>query len=490
MFRRLTLLAVLLAGNAATAAQQALPAPVLAALKANDLGPEALAVAALPLSHAAAPWLHRAGVPMQPGSTMKLVTAIVALDRLGTELRGFTELRSAAPLQEGTLQGELVLQGGADPDLGIPQFWQMLLELRQAGVLSVQGDLLIDRTLFNPPRPDLGLPPFDEQPDFPYNVVPDALQLAGNLLPLAISSESGQVEVSSVPPLPGLQFDTGALTLKDKPCKDWDDDWKPLQRVHEGAVTRVVLQGSFPPACSQRQALQVLDRTELAERLFRTLWEGLGGRWNGRAREAATPPGTRLLVRREGRRWGEVLRPMMKQSDNPWTRLLFLQLGARGALAPERPTAERAAAEVRGWLAQHRISDTGLVLDNGSGLSRSERITPLQLASMLRVAWSARYAADLQASLPVAGVDGTLRNRLKNSPATGWARLKTGYLNNVVALAGYVRDAHGWPWAVAMMVNAPRAVRGRPAMEALIDHIARQGLPAAGAVWPPDKEHP
>jgi D-alanyl-D-alanine carboxypeptidase/D-alanyl-D-alanine-endopeptidase (penicillin-binding protein 4) len=99
---------------------------------------------------------------------------------------------------------------------------------------------------------------------------------------------------------------------------------------------------------------------------------------------------------------------------------------------------------VRQWLAEHGIGDAGLVLDNGSGLSRSERITPLQTGQhAARWRGAGRHAPELQMSLPVAGVDGTMRNRLKDSPATGWARLKTGTLRNVVALAGYVRD----PWA-------------------------------------------
>jgi D-alanyl-D-alanine carboxypeptidase/D-alanyl-D-alanine-endopeptidase (penicillin-binding protein 4) len=139
---------------------------------------------------------------------------------------------------------------------------------------------------------------------------------------------------------------------------------------------------------------------------------------------------------------------------------------------------------VRQWLAQHGINDTGLVLDNGSGLSRSERVTPLQMASALKVAWFGRHAAELQMSLPVAGVDGTLRNRIKDSPATGWARLKTGTLRNVVALAGYVTDNVGWPWAVVVMVNHDNAKVARPVLDALVDSIARQGPPAAGVAPP------
>jgi D-alanyl-D-alanine carboxypeptidase/D-alanyl-D-alanine-endopeptidase (penicillin-binding protein 4) len=191
----------------------------------------------------------------------------------------------------------------------------------------------------------------------------------------------------------------------------------------------------------------------------------------------ALPPGTRLLARRLSRPWGELLRMMNKQSDNPSTRLLFLSLGlAAMADAPGVPTAELAQRAVQAWLAEHRIGATGLVLDNGSGLSRSERISPRQLAQLLQAALAGRWAPELMMSLPVAGVDGSLRNRLKTGPATGWARLKGGTLKDVTALAGVVPDAQGRLWVLAAMVNHEQAAAARPALDALVDWVARGGM--------------
>jgi D-alanyl-D-alanine carboxypeptidase/D-alanyl-D-alanine-endopeptidase (penicillin-binding protein 4) len=240
--------------------------------------------------------------------------------------------------------------------------------------------------------------------------------------------------------------------------------------------SRIELHGGFPRGCTQRVALQLVDRSVLAGQLFRALWQGLGGTWAGQVREDAAPADTRLLARHDARPWGEVLRHLNKTSDNAEARLLYLLLGVPAMAAePGATTAELSARAVREWLAEHRIDDSGIVLDNGSGLSRSERIAPWQMARMLQEAWYGRHASELQMSLPTAGVDGTMRNRLKSSPATGWARLKTGTLRNVVALAGYVVDARGRPWAVSMMINHEDADRGRPVLDALVDSIARGG---------------
>jgi len=505
-----------------------LPGAVPRALAAAGVPTEALAVVALPLGHGGRGWGHRAEVPMQPGSTMKLVTSVVALDRLGPGHRGHTTLKSAAPLQGGVLQGDLWLEGGADPDLGLPQFWALLTELRAAGVRQIAGDLVVDRRLFNPARADLGMPPFDEGPEWPYNVIPDALGLADSLLPVEIDSTAGSVTARTVPPLVGIEL-RPRMALAERRCADWEDDWQPPRLAEGGSGPIVELHGRFPRDCRRRVTLHVLDRQQLTESVFRTLWAELGGGFTGRVIEAApavvagtagarpldvagpaspgsasasapasgsasastpmaSPPSSpaaaptpmRTLAQRHSRPWGEVLRHMNKASDNPRTRLLYLSLGVpQMAAHPGLPTAALSERVVRQWFAERRIATPGLVLDNGSGLSRSERITPLTLAQMLQAAWAGRYASDFMMSLPLAGEDGTMRSRLKDSPATGWARLKTGTLRNVAALAGYVRDAEGRPWAVAMMINHERARAARPALDALVDAMARSPRPGA-----------
>jgi serine-type D-Ala-D-Ala carboxypeptidase/endopeptidase (penicillin-binding protein 4) len=458
-----------------------LPAAVQAALAQAGLPADALGAIAIPQTFWARPWQHRAEVPMQPGSSMKLVTTIVALDRLGPNHRGRTALHTTGAVNNGVLDGDLVLVGGADPDFDLPALWQLLFELRQRGVHTVNGGLLLDRTLFRPARIDIGLPPFDEAPEWPYNVIPDALMLNGDLMGLSLSSaESGAVNARLVPPLEGINVDADALALTNTACAEWDEDWLP-PRVAETSPGqwRIELQGGFPRRCQAQTALQLLDRNVITERQVRAVWASLGGRFTsapGSVREAALPAGAERIAQHESRPWGEVLRNMNKASDNAQTRLLFLQLGVAAMKAdPNSTTLSAAQRDVQRWFDEHRIARDGLVMDNGSGLSRSERIAPRTMARAIEVAINGQYAPELLMSLPVAGADGTMRNRLKGTRAEGWARLKTGTLKNVTALAGTVRDTRGDTWVVAAFINHDDAAKGRPALDALIDWVANSG---------------
>ncbi len=462
-------------------ADEALPAAVRLAMTQANLQPASLGAVALPLGHDSAAWHYRADVAMQPGSAMKLVTTVVALDRLGITHTGRTRLLTAAPVVEGVLQGDLLLQGGADPDFGLPQLWLMLRELRDQGITRIAGDLVLDRLRFRPARLDIGAAPFDERPESWWNVIPDALLLDLGLQTLELTSDASSLRARTVPALAGLRVDSSAVRLTDRPCSEWSEDWVTPQVRDEPSATVLVLQGGFPRNCTRREDLQAADRTRYAGLAFAQIWRELGGQWDGgRARDAdsVADPRLRLLTQHRSRPWGEMLRMMVKTSDNTLARLLFLELGVPAmAEQPQATTLDLARQAVTDWYLKQGIPATGLVMDNGSGLSRSERISARTLAQTIAWTWASRHASDLLATLPVAGVDGTLRNRLKDSPATGVARMKTGSLRNVRALAGVVRDDQGRPWAVVAFLNSEDNIdAGRAVLDVLVDQVARGAL--------------
>ena len=484
--RLLRRICVLLALCGLNVAQAVLPAVVSEALAKASLPDDSIGLVIERVRDQRVLFSHQAERSFQTASTMKLLTTAVALERLGPVYRGRTELRSAAAINGDVLQGDLVLRGLADADLNTAAFRGLLQSLRQQGVVEITGDLLLDRTFFSPPRIDIGVPPFDESPEFQYNVIPDALLLDNNLIDLTMESTKDGFAVRMNPALDRVAI-TPALTLVDGVCKDWEDTWQtPLvERAADGTL-RVVLQGSYPKDCKATTRINVLDRTDFIDRLFRSLWREMGGRFSGMTREAEAPASARLLAEHRSRALPEIVRDINKPSDNALTRSLLMTLGtlAKDGDASATSTA-RGEQVVRGWLRERGISDAGLVLDNGSGLSRTERLPPRLLADVLRAMNESEWAPEFLSSLPIVGVDGTMRNRLKDSTAAGRARVKTGTLRDVVSVAGYVRNADGELCILVALINHPQASHkiARPVVDALIEWMSQQPGPAALPWW-------
>lgn len=485
MFKRPTLALLLCLAGAAHAQ---LPQPVTQLLQQNGIAENEVGV--LVLRGESTVLEHQAALPMQPASTMKLVTTLVGLERLGPAFRGRTELRTTGEVKDGVLRGNLYLKGGADPDLEGRHIEDMLRVLDYQGIRRIEGDLVLDRGAFQPARTDLGLPPFDESPEAYYNVIPDALLVNKNMLQLDMRSTGARLQLRMQPALDRVSV-VSAMTLIDADCAKWEDGWKqPEVRHQKDGRIQVVMRGTFPKNCTRSYGINVLDRDDYVDRLVRQSWRDLGGRLSGKTLEGSTPPEARLLAAHVARALPELVRDINKTSDNTLARTLFLSLGSLQAdpdpgqgstalPAAQESTFARADAAVREWLRGQRIDDSGFVIDNGSGLSRIERISALQMGHLLQAGLRSQWAPEFQASLPIGAVDGTMRRRLHDSPAAGRARLKTGTLRNVTALAGYVPDANGELCVFVAMVNSEHAGegRGRAVLDALVHWVAQSGAP-------------
>jgi len=467
-------LALLLTGAFPSYSQ--LPDAMRAGLRAAEIPEEAVGALVVRLSDGATVLAHREKASMAPASTLKLLTSVVALETLGPAYRARTQWRTTADIADGTLRGDLVLHGGGNVDFDWQALERTLVQLRLQGIREISGDVVLDLSRFQPARTDIGLPPFDEEPEFRYNVIPDALLLNTYLLRIDLVSRGNVVAMQATPALDGVSL-VSEFTLVDRACDDWEDGWKApaVTRDGQGRVT-IRLRGEYPRDCKAATAINVLDRTDFCERAFRTLWSRLGGKLHGRVVEGTGSAGARVLAEHVSRPLTDVVRDINKRSDNPITRVVYLSIGAENALDGTMRTADRSEKIVRAWLANRGgVDDAGLVLDNGSGLSRAERIRPDQLAAVLKTASSSLWGPEFVSSLPIAAVDGALRDRFKWSPAATRARIKTGTLRDVSAVAGYVDDAQGRTHIVVAMINHEKAVRkvARPILDTLIDWVAR-----------------
>nr|WP_315397340.1 D-alanyl-D-alanine carboxypeptidase [uncultured Duganella sp.] len=520
MLRRFILAALASLAAAGAVHANELPEPVARLMRASHIPPEAAGV--LVLRGGTTLVSHNARQIMQPASTVKLFTTMTALEQLGPVFRGRTEMLSSAPVVDGVLQGDLILRGGADGDFNEDVLGHMLEALRNQGIRTIQGDVVLDRQLFQPARPDLGLAPFDEYPWAYYNVVPNALLINTNLLKVEMRSVGGKLSLAMMPPMDKVGV-RSEMAASDAPCPAWENGWRDPGIARDGERIEVVLHGSFPRDCVKSISVNVLDPHDYLERLLRATWSRLGGKLGGDVREAgaptpslpapavnadteaATPPAAtaalassasapmlRLLAEHVSRPLPETLRDIHKNSDNTLASTLFLSLGSLEAdpvlgsrpLPPDAAyptTAARADASIRAWLRQRGIDDAGLVIDNGSGLSRVARATPTQVAGVLQAGLRSLWMPEFLASLPIAATDGTMRRRLKDSPAAMRARIKTGTLKGVIAVAGYVQDANNEPVIVVAMLNDEHVANGagRAVLDALLDWVARSGADAA-----------
>jgi serine-type D-Ala-D-Ala carboxypeptidase/endopeptidase (penicillin-binding protein 4) len=439
---------------------------------------QALARAKLPDSSVAV-YVHEIGAerplvafgaerPLNPASTMKLVTTYAGLELLGPAYVWNTEAYGNGPLVKGVLNGDLILKGYGDPKLTFENFWLLLRTLRARGVREIRGDLILDRSYFS--REEYDAARFDDQPTRPYNTGPDALLVNFKAVTVQFvpEPEGHAVRVTVEPSLPQLEV-VNNLKFSDGPCGDWLSRLKiDVQGTAENA--RLGFGGSYARDCGEKaRSFSVLGHRQYVGGLFLALWQELGGAFGGRVLDGEMTPSARLLASAQSHALSEIVRDINKYSNNLMARQLFLTLGADGEGAPA--TADKSNRIIRQWLAAKGLSFPELVLENGAGLSRIERISASHLGRLLLAAYSSPVMPELMASLPVTAVDGTMRKRLSGALIAGHAHVKTGSLSNVRSIAGYVLDSRGRRVVVVLIVNHPNAGNAQPVQDALLKWV-------------------
>lgn len=442
------------------------PDAVAAGLKAANVPLSAVGIAVAPLSALGLTLAVNESQPMNPASTMKLVTTLAGLELLGPQYQWRTDVLSAAPLKNGVLEGDLWLRGSGDPQLVIEDLWLLVQRLRGAGVREIRGNLMLDRSAFEAAQHDPGA--FDGEALRPYNAGPDALLLNYKAVSFHFLAdpENKQARVFALPTLAGMLTPT-TVRGSEGACNDWrarlgGDFTDPL---------RPTFRGAYPLSCGDKVwHVSVLETGLYAEAMFRSLWDSSGGAWRGRVREGLVPPEARRLAQHESRPLAEMIRDINKYSNNVMARQLFLTLGTDASRRPA--SKDRAQRVVGDWLVSKGLDRREFVLENGAGLSRVERLTAGGLQTLLRGAFASPLMPEFVSSMPIVGIDGTMRRR---QAAAGSAHIKTGLLADARAIAGYVLAASGRRYAVVAFINHPNAGAGQPALDALLNWVYVQG---------------
>ncbi len=411
---------------------------------------------------------HRPGKPMNPASTMKLVTTFAALELLGPDYRWKTEAFADGPLVGSTLEGDLVLKGYGDPKITVEQFQALIAALRATGLSNISGDLVLDRSYFATVAHDAAA--FDAEPLKPYNVGPDALlvNFKSVRFVFAPSAAGDATDVRIEPALDNVAL-RSAPRLVAGDCGDWRSALG-ASFVNRANAAGATFGGRYAASCGERDwYVALLDHPHYVLAMFARYWKEAGGTFAGGVREGRAPPGAKPIATLQSPPLYDAVRDINKLSNNVMARQLFLTL-ATTAHAPPATTAHATDA-VRRWLAKRKLGFPELVMENGSGLSRRERIAAQSMARLLLAADASRVRGDFASSLAVAATDGTVRKRFVDDDVADQALLKTGSLEGVRALAGYVLGPGDRRYVVVCFVNHRNAGRAQRALDLLVEQI-------------------
>ena len=451
--------AVLSGAAIAAGLSSAVPAAITQLMAAQRLPSSALSFVIVDADTGRVVMSHNPDTPRSPASTMKTVTTFAALDMLGPAFIWQTR----AWLHDG----DLYLQGGGDPYITLERWWSFVQDLRAQGLNSIPGDIVIDNSAFSLPKEDPGA--FDGRPNRSYNVVPDALMVNFQSIDfsLAANADTHRVDIIASPAPVNLEVENH---IRYAPGRCGGPAARVDFKVASPQWDRVVFSGALSPHCAERSFARVLlQPATYAFGTFVKLWRESGGGFEGKLRIESTPADAKPLYTFDSLSLAEIVRLTNKHSSNLMARHLLLTLGRERYGDPA--TLEKGVAAIADWSRERGFDLSGVDIDNGSGLSRSTHITVLQMAKILSAAYHSPFAPEYLASLPLAGIDGTLRSRMKNSPA-GAIRLKTGHLDGVSGVAGFVTTSAGKTFVLVSLVNNVRA-----------DFGAAEPVHAALAAW-------
>ena len=470
-----------------------IPQAVATSLERNQIPKDAVSISVMEIE-SARPGKHlaknilnwRSTEAMNPASTMKLLTTLAGLDILGPQYRWRTNIYTDGAIRQGTLKGNLYLQGTGDPKLIPEELAKLMKSLQALGIQKIDGNLLFDRSAYAPNVMEHNT--IDGEALRAYNVPPDPLLYAFRTLSFQLgkSRTADFIDIAYTPALSQLKIDN-QMQLVDRPCDNWKSNIRfnldPEGTTKTDQLLVAQFSGAFPSTCKGvNYNVVALDANTFLTQGFAAAWEQSGGTWTRppTGKNGNVPLAARLLLQFEGINLSDDVLDINKYSNNVMARQLLLTLALEKIGKPA--TTANGELVIQSWLKQNGLDFPGLVIENGSGLSRNEAITAEQLNQLLLTARNLSVGDVFYNSLPIAGTDGTMRNRLmtqlrkflhlKKKPE---ARIKTGSLADVRSISGYVMSKSGKLYAVTSFINHPNAWRGLDAHDQLLSWLLEDG---------------
>jgi D-alanyl-D-alanine carboxypeptidase/D-alanyl-D-alanine-endopeptidase (penicillin-binding protein 4) len=458
------------AGSAANSADPALGAAVSALASNSHFTDAQIGIAILDVGTNKLLAASNEHLPLNPASNAKLFTAAASLALMHPDHKFETVLLGSA--HEGEVVN-LVLRGHGDPSLTTADLFAMALDLHGQGIRRVTGDIIVDQRNFDEQTTP---PAFEQKPSewAAFRAPVSAVAVNENTLTLTVRPGApGEAAHASFDP-PGFVDESGSVTTGDDGA-----DTVGLELIPNGQKMSAKLSGKIgSDSRYARYTRRVEDPTLLAGYALKAMLDEVGIKFTG---DVKAGPGKEknLLAKHQSRPLSELLYELGKQSDNFYAEMIFKSISGETKARPARSA--DSAGLVLDWVNKVGAGDTGLVIKNGSGLYDANRVTAFSVVELLRAAWlDPSIQPEYVSQLSIGGVDGTLHKRFHDLRSRRVVRAKTGTLDDVVALSGYVEGAPGKaPLAFSILVNhAPGKVsEARSAMDRLVEKIVDRNSP-------------
>ena len=398
-----------------------------------------------------------------PASLAKIVSTFIALEELGPQFKWQSDFYHNGDIVGDTLNGDLIFKGRGDATFSIANLENSIRKIQFKGIKKIKGNLILDLSYFGL---DSKEKIFDNDPMRAYNALPNPVVVQSNTMNFIFTMKDKNLIIESNPNLENFSIKNNIKITNDR-CIDWKSKLN-YQTQQIKLKSEVIFDGKFSRKCGTKTInLSALNNNEYFFRIFKKIWNMNGGNFNGSLDTTyINNNNLKVIYRHTSRPLSEIVRDVNKYSLNLMARNTMLTVLAEDS---ELLVLESSVNKyLHDWFDKNSLLHNGLFIENGAGLSRNSVLTSEQLLLLMEKIYHNPLMPEMLSSLPISGVDGTLKRRMNYSTFRKSAHFKTGSMRNVNAIAGFLLDKNKEMKVFIFIMNDLTAKDSHRLQEALI----------------------
>lgn len=394
-------------------------------------------------------WQKNSDQSFNFASVNKILTSIIAFDLLGPEFQFKTKFFTNGEIKEGVLEGDLIIKGEGNPVFSYNDLEQVLRFLQLKGITSIDGDVLLDYSYFDDQQFKL----IDQDAYRAYNVFPSPLIIEAGAIGLDFFLTEKELLIQHNPAIKNIKL-INNIKVTAESCRDWKSKLT-YGASFENNLLNINLSGSFSEKCQNKSIyLNLINQSEYFALIFQEVWSSLGGNISGviqKKTKESDLDQLDLIYEHYSEPLNQLVFEMNKYSLNLFSRNLALIAMREGSqLSPNEFNTNLFYSQ---WLQEKNINGESFYLENGAGLSRESYATTQFFLDVLDYIHKSKYSSEIKSSMPIVGIDGTLKTIFKGELFSGSSHIKTGSLKDVYAFAGFLISEKNEEYIIILVTN-------------------------------------